>query len=166
MPPILLTDRLRGELEGLVARTPLAKEQARALALLWLADGRPVAEVAELLRVSRQSVYNWVDRFERRDGQDLRDRLLDAPRSGRPATASGVIDPLIAQVIDTDPRELGYRSTNWTAGLLVRYLKRSHGIDVSRRSVGLAIDRLGIRWKRPRHQLALRPDTWRQAKGG
>jgi len=157
---------MRGELEGLLARTPLAKEHARALALLWLADGRPVAEVAELLRVSRQSVYNWVDRFERRDGQGLRARLLDAPRSGRPATASGIIDPLIAEVIDTDPRELGYRSTNWTAGLLVRYLKRSHGIEVSRRSVGLAIDRLGIRWKRPRHQLALRPETWRQSKGG
>jgi transposase len=166
MPPVVLSDRLRGELEGLVARTPRAQELSRALALLWLADGRPVAEVAELLRVSRQSVYNWVDRFERRDGQDLRSRLLDAPRSGRPATASGVIDPLIAEVIDEDPRELGYRSTNWTAGLLVRYLKRSHGIEVSRRSVGLAIDRLGIRWKRPRHQLALRPATWRQSKGG
>jgi transposase len=166
MPPIILTDRLRGELEGLVARTPLAKEQARALALLWLADGRPVAEVAELLQVSRQSVYNWVDRFERRDGQDLRARLLDGPRSGRPPTASGIVDPLIVAVIDTDPRELGYRSTNWTAGLLMRYLKRAHGIEVSRRSVGLAIDRSGIRWKRPRHELSPRPATWRQSKGG
>jgi transposase len=166
MLPIILTDRLRGELEGLVARTPSAKEHSRALALLWLADGCPVAEVAELLRVSRQSVYNWVDRFQRRDGQDLRDRLLDAPRSGRPPTACGIIDPLIAEVIDEDPRELGYRSTNWTAGLLVRHLERAHGIEVSRRSVGLAIDRLGIRWKRPRHQLALRPATWRQSKGG
>jgi transposase len=166
MPPIILTDRLRGELEGLVARTPLAKERCRALALLWLAEGRPVGEVAELLHVSRQSVYNWVDRFGRREGLDLRARLLDAPRSGRPPTAAGIIDPLIAEVIDKDPRELGYRSTNWTAGLLVRYLKRSQGVEVSRRSVGLAIDRLGIRWKRPRHQLALRPETWRQARGG
>ena len=166
MSPIVLSDRLRGELEGLVARTPLAQELSRALALLWLADGRPIAEVAELLRVSRQSVYNWVDRFERRDGQELRSRLLDSPRSGRPATASGIIDPLIAEVIDGDPRELGYRSTNWTAGLLVRYLKRAHGIEVSRKSVGQAIDRLGIRWKRPRHELALRPETWRQSKGG
>src|SRR3954451_14846582 len=140
MPPIVLSDRLRGELEGLVARTPLAQELSRALALLWLSDGRPVTEVAELLRVSRQSVYNWVDRFERRDGQDLRDRVLDAPRPGRPPTASGVIDPLIAEVIDKDPREFGYRSTNWTAGPLVRYLKRDHDIAVSRRSVGQAID--------------------------
>ena len=42
------------------------------------------------------------------------------PAAGRPPTASGVIDPLIAEVIDDDPRESGYRSTNWTAALLVR----------------------------------------------
>ena len=166
MLPMILTDRLRGELEALVARTPLAKERCRALALLWLAEGHSAGEVAGLLRVSRQSVYNWADRFERREDLDLRARLLDAPRSGRPPTASGVIDPLIAEVIDKDPREFGYRSTNWTAALLVRYLERAHGIEVSRRSVGLAIDRLGIRWKRPRHELALRPETWRQSKGG
>src|SRR4051794_27350341 len=166
MRPIILSDRLRGELEGLVAHTPLAKERCRAQALLWLAEGQSAEEVAELLHVSRQSVYNWVDRFEQREGLDLRARLLDAPRSGRPPTALGIIDPLIAEVIDKDPRELGYRSTNWTAGLLVRYLERAHGIEASRRSVGLAIDRLRIRWKRPRHQLALRPETWRQSKGG
>jgi transposase len=163
---IIFSDRVRGELEALLAQTPSAKEWCRARALLWLAEGRPVAEVAELLRVSRQSVYNWADRFERRDDLDLRDRLLDAPRSGRPPTATGVIDPLISEIIDKDPCGLGYRSTTWTAILLVRYLKRTHGIEVSRRSVGLALDRLGIRWKRPRHELALRPVTWRQSKGG
>jgi transposase len=166
MFPIILSDRLRGELESLLARTPSAKEWCRARALLWLADGRAVAEVAELLLVSRQSVYNWADRFERREGLGLRARLLDAPRSGRPPTVSGIIDPLIAEVIDKDPRDFGYRSTNWTAALLVRYLERDHGIEASRRSVGLAIDRLGIRWKRPRHELALRPEAWRQSKGG
>jgi transposase len=165
MLPIILSDRLRGELEALVAQTPLAKEWCRAQALLWLADGQSADEVAELLHVSRQSVYNWADRFRQREGLDLRARLQDAPRSGRPPTALGIIDPLIAGVIDVDPRELGYRSTNWTAALLVRYRKRTHGIEVSRRSVGLAIDRLGIRWKRPRHELALRPETWRQSKG-
>jgi transposase len=125
MPPITLNDRLRGELEGLVAHTPLAKERGRAPALLWLAEGQSAEEVAELLHVSRQSVYNWVDRFRQREGLDLRARLLDAPRSGRPPTALGIIDPLIAEVIDTDPRELGYHSTNWTAALLVQYDKKA-----------------------------------------
>ena len=117
MLPIILSDRLRGELEALLAQTPSAKEWCRARALLWLAEGRPAAEVAELLLVSRQSVYNWWDRFRQREGLDLRARLLDAPRCGRPPTALGIIDPLIAEVIDNDPRESGSRSTNWTAAL-------------------------------------------------
>jgi transposase len=166
MSDIILSDRLRGELEALLAQTPLAKPWCRAQALLWLAEGESVEHVAELLDVSRQTVYNWADRFRTREGLDLSARLRDAPRSGRPPTALGIIDPLIAEVIDKDPREWGYRSTNWTAALLRHYLKRAHGIAISPKSVSLAIDRLRIRWKRPRHQLALRPPTWRQSKGG
>ena len=166
MAPIILSDRLRGELEGLVARTPLAQELSRALALLWLADGCGVEEVAELLHVSRQTVYNWVGRFQERDDLGVRARLLDAPRPGRPPSAGGLIDRLIACVIDGDPRVLGYHSTVWTAPLLCRYLWDYHEIEVSERTVGRAIDRLRIRWKRPRHELARRPATWRQSKGG
>ena len=59
MRPIILSDRLRGELERLVARTPLVKERCRAQALLWRDEGRPAEEVADLLHVSRQSVYNY-----------------------------------------------------------------------------------------------------------
>jgi transposase len=107
-----------------------------------------------------------VDRFHDRSEFDLRQRLADAPRPGRPRVGGGGIDPQIAQVIDTDPRDLGYRSTVWTAPLLVRYLQDHHAIEVSRKTVNRAIARLGIRWKRPRYQLALRAETWRQAKGG
>jgi transposase len=166
MTSITLSDRLRRELEDLLTHIPSAKERCRAQAVLWLAEGESVEQVAELLHISRQTVYNWTERFEQRQGLDLRSRLADAPRPGRPPTALGVIDPLIAEVIDGDPRDLGYHSTVWTAPLLCEYLKQVHGIAVSRKSVSSAIARLGIRWKRPRYQLARRPETWRQSKGG
>lgn len=166
MAPLWLDGRLCADLEEIVCQTPSAKERCRAQALLWLAEGFDVEEVAELLHVSRQTVYNWVSRFQDRHGLELRARLLDAPRSGRPPTADGSIDRLIATVIDGDPRPLGYHSTIWTAPLLRCYLRDHHGIEVSDRTVGRAIDRLRLRWKRPRHELALRPATWRQSKGG
>jgi transposase len=78
----------------------------------------------------------------------------------------GIIDPLIAAVIEGDPGEHGYAATVWTAPLLRRHLEKVHQASVSERSVRRAIDRLGYRWKRPRYRLALRPATWRQAKGG
>ena len=56
--------------------------------------------------------------------------------------------------------------TGWTNALLRQYLADAHVLAVSRKSVSLALARLHIRWKRPRHELALRPETWRQSKGG
>jgi transposase len=96
----------------------------------------------------------------------LGERLADGARSGRPRTAYGVIDPLIAPVIEEDPRELGYRATVWTAPLLQQYLEEVYQIAVGHHSVSLAIGRLRLRWKRPRHHLTRRASTWRQAKGG
>jgi transposase len=166
MAPLILSPRQRLELESLASHTPVAKERCRAQALLGLDEGEAPDQVAEALRVSRRAVYYGVERFHRRAGLGLRERLSDAPRSGRPRAGDGCVDEWVAEVIDTDPRRLGYRPTVWTAPLLVCYLRDHHGIAVSETTVGRAIARLGIRWKRPRHQLARRPDTWRQSKGG
>jgi transposase len=166
MASVMLSTRQRIELETFMLHTPSAKERCRAQAVLWLDEGETADQVAELLHVSRQTVYNWAERYLQRQGLDIGSRLADAPRPGRPPTALGIIDPLIAEVIDTDPRNLGYHSTVWTAPLLGEYLKQVHGIEVSRKSISLAIARLRFRWKRPRHHLAQRPETWRQAKGG
>ena len=166
MASFILSNRERIELQDFTLHSPSARECCRALAVLWLAEGETADQVAELLYVSRQTVYNWAERFQQRQGLDLRSPLADAPRQGRPPSALGIIDPLIAEVIDTDPRKLGYHCTVWTAPLLREYLEQVHGIAVSRKSVSLAIARLQMRWKRPRHQLALRPETWRQSKGG
>ena len=166
MTPLELSDQEREQLQRLLTEGAEAREHRRLQALLWLAAGQAPDQVADVLGVSRRTVYYWAERFEDRRDQDLRARLADAPRPGRPCSTCGVIDPLIAAVIDRDPRGFGYRHTGWTNALLRRYLEEVHGLTVSRRSVRRALARLGIRWKRPRHQLALRPDTWRQSKGG
>jgi transposase len=166
MAPFRLHPWDRRQLLRLLDQTDDATQLRRAQALLWLQEGHGLTHVADLLHVSRQTVYNWVRSFAGRTDLALPDRLLDAPRSGRPATALGVIDPLIDAVIDADPRDYGYRSTVWTAPLLQRYLEDTLAIETSCKSISRAIARLGIRWKRPRHRLGLRPDTWRQAKGG
>ncbi len=165
MDAIILAAHAYGELQALL-QLPLSREYLRAQAVLWLGQGVPVEEVADLLDVSRQTVYNWASRFHERAGQDLHARLADAPRPGRPPTGQGIIDPLITAVIAQDPQEFGFRAATWTAPLLCQYLRQAHRLDVSRKTVARALDRLDLRWKRPRHQLALRPDTWRQSKGG
>lgn len=161
-----LSCKEHSELEWLVGHTHDARQLCRAQAVLWFVSAASVDEIAHRLLVSRQSIYNWLERFQERASLSLAARLADGARSGRPRTAHGIIDPLIAQVIEPDPREPGYRATIWTAPLLQVYLREEHQIAVSSNSVSFAIERLQMRWKRPRHQLALRPATWRQAKGG
>lgn len=166
MAPFRLTPRECARLSELISVSEQARVFRRAQALLWLAEGDSPSEVAERLGVSRQTLYNWASRFQDRDELPLRERLAEGPRSGRPRTASGIIDPLLDEILEDAPRQWGYHATVWTAPLLRQYRDDVHGIAVSRPSVSAARDRLGIRWKRPRPCLARRPDTWRQAQGG
>jgi transposase len=166
MAEIILSARERAQLQDLMVRSSDARILRRAYALLWSDEGKSIQEIGDQLKVSRQTVYNWVKRFQERAEDELMARLADAQRSGRPKTALGIIDPLLEAVIESDPREQGYRATVWTAPLLMNYLANVHHLSVSCQSVRLAIARLRFRWKRPCHTLALRSATWRQAKGG
>ena len=141
MALLSLSPRQRQELEYFASHTPVAKERCRAQALLWLDEGKTAEQVAGALLVSRRTVYYWVDRLDGRNGFDLRQRLADAPRLGRPRAGDDGIDAWIAEVIDTDPRALSYHQTVWTAPLLVRYLRDHHAIDVSL-LIGLSITAL------------------------
>ena len=63
MTELMLTDKVRATLLSLIAYTTDVRVLRRAYALVWLDDGASVPEVAEQLNVSRQSVYNWLERF-------------------------------------------------------------------------------------------------------
>ena len=166
MIPLLLSSKERNKLDQLTRSATEPQALRRAQALLWLDEEESVAEIAERLEVSRQTIYNWAARLQARDGGDLEASLCDAPRSGRPPTARGIIDPLLDAVLDQDPRDFGYGATVWTAPLLRQYLQEVQPLMVSRQSVSLALARLRVRWKRPRYTAARRAAHWRQAKGG
>src|SRR5215213_2649490 len=163
MTILKLNAQERRRLKAIAAQTTDAHVPRRAQALLWLASGHTIEDITQRLCICRRTVHYWAEQYESRDADDILSRLTLLPRSGRPRTAHGIIDPLIDSIIDADPRESGYRSTVWTAELLRQHLSEAHRLAVSRRSVSYALSRLGIHWKRPRHQLALRAAFWRQA---
>src|SRR3954451_7464746 len=111
-------------LQRLVRVTPEARLLRRCQALLWRAAGESIPTIAGRLGVSRQTVHNWATQFLTRS-DPVAERLAAAERSGRPATAQGIIDPLIAALIDGDPRLHGYAVTTWTAPLLQKHLAES-----------------------------------------
>lgn len=166
MTEVNLSAQERTHLQDLMVRTSAARILRRAYALWWNAEGESFHDLADQLKVSRPTVYNWLERFHERADGDLRTRLADAQRSGRAKTALGSSDPLIETVSASDPRAQGYRAPVWSAPVLMNSLANVHHRTVACQSVRLAIARLRIRWKRPRPTLALRSATWHQAKGG
>ena len=76
----------REYLESLLKKGKLtAKVFKRATGLLELDRGKTFQAVAETLGVSRQSVDNWRDKYQREGLKSLQDK----PRSGRPIEIDG-----------------------------------------------------------------------------
>jgi transposase len=166
MEPIHLAPTERRALLEISSTTHDARILRRAQSLLWVDNGEPVEAAARRQNIPRQSIYYWIHRFrDVSENNGVLSRLTDAPRSGRPAKIKGVVEPILENVIDKDPRSFGYAHTNWTADLLVHYLENHHSILCSEDSVRKALHRIGIVWKAPRYRLRRRPLTWRQKKG-
>jgi transposase len=142
-PLVVLSDQERQALEALVARPTEAAVVRRAQALLWLNSGEKVLKVAQRLRVSRCTIYNWVQGFQDTHTSDIRQRLTASPTYDRSQALYERLEPLIRAVINHDPRDLGYHTTAWTATLLSQYLWKEHGITASRQRIDHLMRRLG-----------------------
>lgn len=158
-----LTNPQRDALCRLAKTSPDTREARRALALLDLDRSESVTDIARRYGISRETVYQWAARLGA--GRLPNGQLRDAPRSGRPAQAGMIAEPLLRATLPTDPRRHGYRHPAWTTLLLQHHL-RQQGVELSRSTLRRMLRRLGYRWKRPRFVLARRAPHWRQAKGG
>lgn len=156
MSVVMLNLQERAALEQAASTALLTPVARRAQALLWLADGRSLSDVAKSLAVSRQAIYNWIESFQqRRCDVDILTSLRDKPRSGRPPRRPHLctlptpqaLDSLIAAVIGRDPHACGYRSLLWTAKLLRQYLQDVHNVKVPVASVRSALTRLENGWQ-------------------
>lgn len=166
MTIVELSNKERKLLEEIAKSTTDAAQLRRTQAIILLNEGIDIDDIEQLLFVSRKTIYKWAKQYQERVDKRIIDRVSEGIRSGRPGVIAEIIDPLIEEIIMTNPQEFGYNATIWTAPLLKHHFQEVHQISVSENSIRLSIERLKIRWKRPRHQLALRPKTWRQAKGG
>ena len=154
----------RRELESLVAGTRDAKILKRAQGLLAAAEGEPAVAIARRLQVCEKTVYNWVERWSSRNAAAA-DCLGDQPRSGRPSTLCDQVAETVTTLLETKPRDHGYRQAEWTVPLIQGHLAGEQ-IAASGTTIRKQLHKLGYRWKRPRFVLRRRSPTWKQAKGG
>jgi transposase len=150
--------RLKRALKRTVAKRMFQRVQA----VLLVAQGRAIAEVARIAGVSLQTVYTWVTRY-------LPSRQVvtfqDAPRSGRPRTATPVTPARILREIRRNPLQLGYRTTVWTVPLLTCHLSRLYHCTFSSYTLRRRMQAVGLRCKRPRYVYEEKEPHRAQKKG-
>ena len=134
----------------------------RLQAVLLVALGWAVREVARVTAARPWAIYNWVRRYLRTHPPES---LHDAARSGRPPTARRITDARIVRELRRDPLRLGYNTTGWTVSLLAEHLSQKYGCPISARRLRRRLHRLGLRWKRPRYVYATKDPHRTQKKG-
>lgn len=119
--PIELSDKVRHDLEKLVARHTTGQQKAqRARIILQAAEGQNNAEIARELNQSIDMVRLWRRRWcelELIDWDDLstEERLDDLPRPGAPARCSADQLCQIEQVACEAPEKAGRPISQWTS---------------------------------------------------
>jgi transposase len=156
MSDLSLTPSQRRRLEQQLRATRDAGVFQRTLAVLEAASGRPVAEIARLLRTSRPSVYQWMERF--RSAPDP-GSLVDHRGGNHPTLWTDELQGLLAASLAEKPDRFGYQAVEWTVPLLQEHLSRRGGVRPSLRSIRRQLEQQGYVWKRPRYVLAPDPEA-------
>jgi transposase len=160
MSEIELTATQRRRLRAALKDPPSTGFYRRALAVLALDGGQSAGEVAELLGVSRQSVYNWAQAYEQSPGPDA---LCDRYAGGRPTVWTPQRRALLEDCLRRRPDQLGYAGVNWTVPLLREHLRRC-GCWLSDDTVRRQLGRLGYAWKRFRYVLPPDPELEKKTR--
>jgi transposase len=136
--------RLKKALKHAVDKRPFQRVQA----VLLVAQGWALPEVARIAGVSLQAVYTWVTRYLATHQASV---LQDAAWSGRPRTAPTITSARILREVRRNPLRLGYRTTVWTVPLLTPHLSRLYHCTLSSYTLRRRMKALGLRCKRPRY---------------
>ncbi len=100
------------------ASTCTVAEQRRARIALLAAEGLRTEEIAVQVEVPASTVSRWRTRLGRVGlGDDVREALAEAPRSGRPRTIDDVRRALVIATA-CDPMADGQGMSGWTLDLL------------------------------------------------
>ena len=134
----------------------------RLQAVLLVAEGHGVAEVAHLTGLGHSSIYYLRDRYLHTHQPAS---LTERARSGRPPTARPVTEARLLRELQRVPLQLGYHTNVWTVALLARHLNQRCHCSISARTLRRRMKEMGLRCKRPRYVYSEKEPHLPQKKG-
>jgi transposase len=156
MSRLSLTSGQRRRFQRQLQHTHDARLYRRTLAILEVRRGKPVAQVAQSLGVTRCAIYHWIEHY--REAFDPT-ALADRDRCGRPSLGTEDLAVLLRTLLgDSTPNPLGDSAVEWTVTLLQEHLEHCTGQRCSDPTIRRELHRLGSVWKRPRSVLDPDPE--------
>src|ERR671921_2732973 len=143
------TDLSASELRRLAATTKNAHQSRRLLSLAAVLDGINRTEAARIGGMDRQTLRDWVHRFNQHGPEGLKDTWS----KGNPPRLSPEQQAELAQLVETGPDRAVHGVVRWRRVDLQRLLAERFGVIHHERTVGKILHKLGFSHisARPRH---------------
>lgn len=123
-----------------------ARFERRKQAVAAVQNGESPKVVARVFGIGQRTLYDWLARY-RHGGWDA---LREGRRSGRSRKAGPeVMQWLFEVVTQGDPYTHKFPFALWTLPIIMKLLKREHGIKLSKSSVSRLLQQLGLSPQRP-----------------
>jgi len=111
--------------------------------------GKKQTEISYLLDVPQTTVSYWIRNFKKEK------RLIDKPRSGRPAQLTREQKKKLKSVLlDFPPKRFGGESLGWTTKMAMQYIKDTFNVSYGMRQIQKLFHKFGIKLITPRPEHA------------
>ena len=143
------TDYSADQLRGLAAATKNANQSRRLLSLAAVLDGMSRAQAARVGGMDRQTLRDWVHRFNEQGP----DGLKDTWSKGSPPRLSSEQQAELAHLVETGPDRAVHGVVRWRRVDLQRLIAERYGVAYHERTVGKLLRQFGFSHisARPQH---------------
>ena len=142
-------DYTAGDVRKLAARTKDANQSRRLLSIAAVYDGMSRADAAKIGGMDRQTLRDWVHRFNAEGSDGLSDRWYEGPSRKLP----GEHRDALAAIVEAGPELARDGVVRWRRADLKAVIEARFGVVYSLRSISRLLDELGFSHisARPRH---------------
>ena len=139
------------ELRRLAARGRDANQSRRLLSIAAVLDGMSRADAARIGGMDRQTLRDWVHRFNERGPDGLKDNW----RRENPRRLSSAQQAELAQIVETGPDRAVHGVVRWRRVDLQRLIAERFGVAYHERTIGKLLKAMGFSHMsaRPRHPM-------------
>src|SRR5262245_18616208 len=147
------TDYTAGEVRRLAQRAKDAAQARRLLAIAAVLDGAAREEAAKIGGMDRQTLRDWVIRFNERGA----DGLINIPSAGVPPKLKAMHEAFLARLTEEGPIRAIHGVVRWGACDLIMRMCDEVGLSVSDDKIYRALKKLGF------SHMSARPKAYKQS---